>query len=100
MRVDWVCLLCGLMLSSYGATGQNVASAASIRDQAATITHAEIEQALRVAPKTGIMDAALRVVPGGDEYNVGVFVVRRTPTTEEPCPTHISTTTSRRFIRW
>jgi mannose-6-phosphate isomerase-like protein (cupin superfamily) len=45
--------------------------------QAALIPHAQVERALRAVPKTGINDIALRVVPVNGEYNVGVFVVRR-----------------------
>jgi mannose-6-phosphate isomerase-like protein (cupin superfamily) len=41
------------------------------------IAHAEVERALQLVPKTGINDVALRVVPVNGEYNVGVFVVRR-----------------------
>lgn len=68
-----------LLLSCVGALGQNLPSTATpASHQAATITQAEVEHALRSVPKTGISDVALRVVPIGGKYNVGVFAVRRT----------------------
>jgi mannose-6-phosphate isomerase-like protein (cupin superfamily) len=86
-RVGWVRLLCLFMLCRGGAQAQSTSSAASaVRDPAVTISHTDIEQALRAAPKTGIKDAAIRVVPVRDEYNVGVFAVRRTPVNGRAVP--------------
>jgi mannose-6-phosphate isomerase-like protein (cupin superfamily) len=79
----WLLVL--LVLCGADAMGQNAASAV-VRDPAATITHVEIEQALRVPPRTGIKDATLRVVSIGDDYNVGIFAVRRTPVNGRAVP--------------
>ena len=85
--IRWVQLFVGLLVAGGGVLGWNAASAASRSGrQSATITHAEIEQALKVAPKTGIKDVALRVVSVNGDYNVGVFAVRRTPVNGEAVP--------------
>ena len=83
----WVQLFVVLLLVGGAMLGWNAASAASRSSrQSATITHAEIEQALLVPPKTGIKDVALRVVSVKGDYNVGVFAVRRTPVHGEAAP--------------
>jgi mannose-6-phosphate isomerase-like protein (cupin superfamily) len=83
----WVQLVLVLWLVSGGTLEWNAASAASRSSrQSATITRAEIEQALQVPPKTGIKDVALRVVSVKGDYNVGVFAVRRTPVNGEAVP--------------
>jgi mannose-6-phosphate isomerase-like protein (cupin superfamily) len=86
-RIGGVGVLSLLVLFTGGMVGQNLPDVApEFGDRAATITHGEIERALQVAPKTGIKDAALRVVPVGGEYNVGVFAVRRTPVNGKAVP--------------
>ena len=86
-RVGWMALLGSLVLCSGGMVGQSAPEAApSVSNAAATITRTQIEEALRLAPKTGIKDVALRVVPAGSEYNVGVFAVRRTPVNGKAMP--------------
>jgi mannose-6-phosphate isomerase-like protein (cupin superfamily) len=62
------------------------AHATSAAKQAATITFAEVEKALGATPKTGIKDAALRVIPMGADYNVGVFAIRRSLINGKPIP--------------
>ncbi len=86
--VRWVQLFSVLSMVGGGMLAWNVASAAPspARLQSAAVTRAEIEQALKVAPKTGIKDVALRVVPVDGDYNIGVFAVRRTPVKGEAVP--------------
>lgn len=87
-QVRLVRLVVGFSLVGSAMLGWNAARAASsgVGRQSATITHAEIEQALRVPPKTGIKDVALRVVSVKGGYNVGVFAVRRTPVNGKAVP--------------
>ncbi len=86
--IQWLRLLSAVLLFSLGMAAQNVVSAApaSVGQLSATITHAEIEQALQSAPKTAIQDTELRVVSVRGDYNVGVFVVRRTPVNGDAVP--------------
>ncbi len=59
---------------------------AQVPKQGVTITHTEVQKLLRSDPKTGIRDAALRIVPVGGEYNVGIFAIRRTFVNGKPVP--------------
>ncbi len=69
------------------SVAQNLAAGTPpVAKPATTITRAEVEKALGAAPKTGIKDAALRVVPMDAGYNVGVFAVRRSLVNGKPIP--------------
>lgn len=69
--------VCSLLASGLTSASQET-TASGLRSQAAMISATEVEHALHVPSKTGIKDVALRVVPVGGEYNVGIFAVRRT----------------------
>jgi mannose-6-phosphate isomerase-like protein (cupin superfamily) len=60
------------------------AGASPVAKSAAIITRADVEKALGATPKTGIKDAALRVIPMGADYNAGVFAIRRSPVNGKP----------------
>ena len=53
-------------------------SAQSVAPHSATVTAEEIGQALRKPSATGIKDVKMQLISAGNEYNVGVFAVRRT----------------------
>lgn len=86
--IVWAVSLCSFALLSPVAFSQDARPSLPplVGSQAATITRAEVERALAVAPKTGIKDVALRVVPMGSGYNVGVFAVRRSLVNGKPIP--------------
>ena len=73
---SWL-FLCSLLAAGVGSASQETA-ASGVGSRAAMISATEVEQALHAPAKTGIKDVALRVVPVGGEYNVGIFAVRRT----------------------
>jgi len=86
--IVWAVSLCSFALLSPVAFSQDARPSLPplVGSQAATITRAEVERALAVAPKTGIKDVPLRVVPMGSGYNVGVFAVRRSLVNGKPIP--------------
>ncbi len=76
-----------LLLALTGAIAQGApAKPSPAADQAVMISRASIERALGPAPKTGIKDAALSVVPVSKGLNLGVFAIRRTLVNGKPVP--------------
>jgi len=79
-RAEMMCLLfvlsiCRFIFPQSGATSDHKEPD---RGPAATfITSSDIQQAIADAPPSGTKDAALRVVPVENDYNIGISVVRR-----------------------
>ena len=60
------------------ATAGMALAQSAAHSESAVVTKAQIDRALETAAPSGLADTVLRVLPIGQEYNVGVSVVRRT----------------------
>lgn len=67
-----------LTITTLARADVNSSPSAPAHNGAAIIKQSQIDQALEQTMSNGIKDTALRVVSVGNQYNVGVSVVRRT----------------------